>query len=146
MRHPRKELRESPLYSTLTLESIVSHKSKHALMTFGSILTVLFLAHLAGGIALPALALWRVRIIGLFLIDVSFLAFLYCLEAFYRSHAFEHITGRDEPGNRVTFEAGRILYGAVDADVLPAFLESEIGEYILVRLGLDPESLKILIE
>lgn len=146
MRYPRRELRESPLYSTLLLENIVSHKSKHALMTLGSTLILLFVAFLAASIPLPALAPWRVRVIGLFLMDTSFLIFLYCLESFYRSHAFEHITGRDHPGNRVTFEAGRVLFDATDADVLPAFLDSEIGEDIITRLGISSDTLKTLVQ
>jgi len=146
MRHPRRELRESPLYPTLFLESIVSHRSKRSLMTLGILLVIVFVVFLILSTFIPTLTPWRVRVIGLFLIDISLLSFIYSLEAFYQSHAFEHVTGRDRPGNRVTFDAGRILYGASDADILPAFLESEMGEEIMVRLGMTHESLAELLK
>lgn len=142
----RTQLKESALYPVLVLESIITHKSKHALLSLGSILVILFATLVMVGTIYPPLEAWRLPLIGLFFINVSLLLTLYALETYYRSLFSQSTTGAEAEASLVSFEAGRVLYEADGADALGALLESEIGEELTARLNIPETAIRTLIQ
>lgn len=140
----RSQLKNGRLYPVLVLEQVLSHRTRHGLLTLGSWLLFIFgLALIIGGLSSAITQNTLRPFAGTALLVVALWLFIELLEAYFRSVYFGSIiSNRYQPDDLYTFTVGRVLYGVIDNDLTAGFCRSVIGRRIFKRVGLAPTELK----
>lgn len=154
----RSDIKSSPYYPVLALESLISGKRRQWLINLTKFFVFIFLALIVlasiPGMAVSlslsdsALGLLKVKMVGLILLNLAVLVVVYCLDAYLKSsYYFDNVVGNKyKKGDLYTFTVGRILYQASDSDLLRGFLQSEVGQIIMIRCGVTNDKLQQFIQ
>ncbi len=132
----------SPLYPIVVLDHILSHRTRHIVSRILKVLIIiLFLgtiisyglkfAPFINPLYVEQALVFAPKILGLLLISISLILFIYILEVFFRSSYFDE----EAPGTP-TFDVLKIFYTTSNGDVTKSFVSSSAGENILLRCGI----------
>lgn len=152
-----KDLKNSPIYPVIVLESIfsISRRRQLASVTGSLLIVFLFIAFIVPILrSFPALGLdtlpsawFQIKIFGLVLFGLGLFLIFYALNAYFSAfYYFTYIIGNEYKNEDLyTFTVGRILYAAHGGNLLKAFVSSSVGQMFVLRAGLDKERLMTLV-
>lgn len=130
------------LYPIVALDHILSHHTRHIIsrtlkvfivgLFFATILSYgLKFAPFINPLYIGQALMLAPKFMGLLLVFLSLILFIYILEMFFRFSYF-----KEEAPGTLTFDVMKILYATPDGDITKSFLRSSAGENILLRCGI----------
>ncbi len=125
----QKTRRFMPVFA---LESFIEHKTRLYFKKILGALSILLLI-LSSNIFFTSAS----ELTALFFLSVFFFLIIVALDAFFYSYAFE-----DNTKEKNLFELADIISKTKSKDITGGFLRSNIGKYILLRVGLDVKAIK----
>lgn len=130
MKFPQLLQKTSEIYPAIIVENLISHVWRKRIRK-----GILFLIAIALIVIIFGLApeyIFNIR--GFIFVMFSFWVGLYLLDALYFSYYF----AKDSP---MDFEVGKIVLDT-DDDITKSFIDSEIGRFVLVRLGISKKEIE----
>jgi len=143
--HPfRSQLVTSRFYPVLLLDGLIGHRERHLLirlLTWLVFLIITLLGFTSLSPIIPNFAKWLPfiqavipKLVGGLFLTFSIWFTVYLFEAYFRDRYFT--TSSPKTPDLFTFEIGQLLYQTEEPDPLLAYLTSDSGMFLMLRLGI----------